>query len=162
MKNDGKIMEELKLCPFCGGEARLEQNENGFGVTCLSCGVELGYKLDETESEAINDWNTRIDEFCGLIRDKINTLKCWPGEPGSADNDFLSGVARELERLLAELEEKTNVVHGKWEEERYSMRCSVCKHIALHGITGYFEKSHFCPNCGSMDGFGMRYRYGRT
>lgn len=39
-----------------------------------------------------------------LIREKINTLKFWPGSPDSADKAFLRGVAKDLEMLLAECE----------------------------------------------------------
>lgn len=39
-----------------------------------------------------------------LIREKINTLKMWPSSPDSADKAFLSGVAKDLEMLLAECE----------------------------------------------------------
>jgi hypothetical protein len=65
-------MEELKPCPFCGGEARVSGDYRyGFGITCLgeTCGCRFGIEYDNsampnndyvTENEAIKKWNKRI------------------------------------------------------------------------------------------------------
>lgn len=55
------MSEGLKLCPFCGGNARL--NEDGrieaFMVSCVNCGGSSPYA--ETEEAAIAAWNRRTD-----------------------------------------------------------------------------------------------------
>lgn len=51
-------MEQLKPCPFCGGEAYFYEFERCIG--CLNCGVEtVSY---HTEEEAIEAWNRRIED----------------------------------------------------------------------------------------------------
>lgn len=50
--------EELKPCPFCGGEAELFQ-EYGWAVSCTSCCVKtLKYRIRE---KAIKAWNRRAN-----------------------------------------------------------------------------------------------------
>lgn len=59
-------MEELKKCPFCGGEAELSI-KHGFKreviaafVYCTKCGVgTLSYALTKSAKEA---WNRRSEE----------------------------------------------------------------------------------------------------
>lgn len=63
-------MEELKPCPFCGGEAMLMEHEfvvaNGIGVEknysvrCLHCYAQ-SYKFCETKEIAISLWDRRAD-----------------------------------------------------------------------------------------------------
>lgn len=62
----GGRMEELKKCPFCGGEAILEvyygfNKEVIFSyVYCRECGVSTrSYALEKTAQEA---WNRRMEE----------------------------------------------------------------------------------------------------
>ena len=67
-------MAELKPCPFCGGEARLDKENVCFGhgerhdkyfVECISCGArgkrEVVYYLTPTECQelVVRSWNTR-------------------------------------------------------------------------------------------------------
>jgi Lar family restriction alleviation protein len=56
------MSEELKPCPFCGGEAGVGplHTTGGFRpfhVSCYVCGVE--YQHAETEAAAIAAWNRR-------------------------------------------------------------------------------------------------------
>jgi len=62
------MSEELKPCPFCGGEAILKRYVNGFNVwseiMCDRCGVRqdsivVGYYNDDEAAEA---WNRRAGE----------------------------------------------------------------------------------------------------
>lgn len=53
---------ELKQCPFCGGEAETvkgEVNEPIFWVSCKCCQCETIWF--ETAKEAIETWNRRYD-----------------------------------------------------------------------------------------------------
>ena len=52
-------MEELKKCPFCGGEAILEGTYM-FDVICTKCGVRTSWY--KTKEEAIEAWNRRVEE----------------------------------------------------------------------------------------------------
>lgn len=64
-------MNELKPCPFCGGEARLKRINGYYGYTsdaysveCLCCGATIkksnGYR-DLTNS-VISSWNRRAKD----------------------------------------------------------------------------------------------------
>ena len=51
--------EDLRLCPFCGGEPELineDTYQNNY-VRCPHCGVQTHPK--QTQEEAITTWNTR-------------------------------------------------------------------------------------------------------
>ena len=59
------MSEELKPCPFCGGEARIDSTPYGskvriYWVLCEDCGAEDGSILD-SQKEAKKSWNTRAD-----------------------------------------------------------------------------------------------------
>lgn len=52
-------MTELKTCPFCGGEAELLQEDNGWWTCfCERCCVEI-LPCDKAET-AITAWNRRV------------------------------------------------------------------------------------------------------
>ena len=58
-------MEELKRCPFCGGEGcPLEHVFHGYmstyGIVCLDCSCETRQFYD-TQQEAIAAWNRRVE-----------------------------------------------------------------------------------------------------
>lgn len=55
-------MNELKPCPFCGGEPRIIEHEfegvsNTFGIKC-KCGAQ-SFQFWETIDDAIEQWNRR-------------------------------------------------------------------------------------------------------
>ena len=55
-------MSELKPCPFCGGEARIEKDESGHNsvVICFGCFINDEYNMwYQTKQEAIKAWNHR-------------------------------------------------------------------------------------------------------
>ena len=58
-------MEELKKCPFCGGEADCSESmmlSNGsfeWAVECVECGaITCGFK---TPRQAMQAWNKRVE-----------------------------------------------------------------------------------------------------
>ena len=62
------MTEELKPCPFCGGEAYLTpQNgdpEDSHEVCCSNCG---GYVWGDSKERALSNWNRRIRDDGGII-----------------------------------------------------------------------------------------------
>lgn len=54
-------MEELKKCPFCGGEAVWDflngYKTMGWSIVCIQCRSRCGYHA--TKEEATTAWNTR-------------------------------------------------------------------------------------------------------
>ena len=65
-------MQELKPCPFCGGEARgivakQEDGKESYSVTCMKCNTAIFRpKILEWDSfqsleEAIGAWNRRVE-----------------------------------------------------------------------------------------------------
>ena len=52
-------MEEAKACPFCGGEAKVDEGINGYilaTVTCKRCGAFMPGSI---VTAAIRQWNRR-------------------------------------------------------------------------------------------------------
>lgn len=63
--------ENLKKCPFCGGEAKMKVNESTLNtlIACPSCNVAMknnfkGHKRIKKllEELAIEAWNRRVEE----------------------------------------------------------------------------------------------------
>lgn len=48
---------KLKPCPFCGGEAKIYKDYNGFYLVQCKCGCGTLHKSEK--KNVINDWNTR-------------------------------------------------------------------------------------------------------
>lgn len=65
-------MEELKLCPFCGGKAFVGEDETpsnntvSYGVVCRRCAA-IG-PVAFTEAGAVQKWNRRIVLFGDMPR----------------------------------------------------------------------------------------------
>lgn len=62
------MTEELKRCPFCGGEARIESNRDWHRLkadhpeSCLMAESEIMYPgNDKGLAWMIEDWNTRAE-----------------------------------------------------------------------------------------------------
>ena len=57
-------MEELRKCPFCGGEAEMFFDvPYASYVECLKCGSRT--KICYTKAEAIAAWNRRVTQNIG-------------------------------------------------------------------------------------------------
>lgn len=58
-------MNDLKPCPFCGGEGRVQEHifhgyANTYGVVCLDCCAETR-QFYCTMDEAVKAWNRRAE-----------------------------------------------------------------------------------------------------
>lgn len=69
-------MEELKPCPFCGGEA-IMQAPNMHRVTCISCRDCMASSKWGKIEEIISMWNRRTDDG---QRYKIHTRNASVGD----------------------------------------------------------------------------------
>lgn len=60
------MADELKPCPFCGGNAETRNSKwvgrDHWGVACTGCGDPWFDCRADTEAEAITAWNTRTPE----------------------------------------------------------------------------------------------------
>ena len=74
------MKEQIKPCPFCGGEAEIDRmysvNETEcleYLVRCSKCGVSM---LENSEEAALSSWNTRkLPENNPLTLDEVKELK---------------------------------------------------------------------------------------
>jgi len=55
------MSEELKPCPFCGGDAEVNEIDDEYLSSCSECSANLGFF--ETEHDAITAWNTRVEKW---------------------------------------------------------------------------------------------------
>ena len=71
MTDVGRILDNLKPCPFCGGKAGRRFNAESLElpfeciITCADCGaslrvLDIANDLKATQNLAIDKWNTRI------------------------------------------------------------------------------------------------------
>lgn len=63
-------MEELRPCPFCGGEAELYEDAGGYSVDCTVCGAGTSYfgkGLPDAKSVAVAAWNRRAERTCRMV-----------------------------------------------------------------------------------------------
>lgn len=65
------MSDELKVCPFCGGDARIHSKvltkgfDSGYWAVCDECGK--GDTLPhESEEEAAAAWNARAERTCRM------------------------------------------------------------------------------------------------
>lgn len=58
--------QELKPCPFCGGEAKIKQEaKNSLRLACTQCGMGIKQRvvklsLEWLEKTMITQWNKRV------------------------------------------------------------------------------------------------------
>lgn len=60
------LNDDLEPCPFCGGQARIDQTVNGgtrklYCIECTKCYAKSPASLDSPQ-DSINAWNKRVKE----------------------------------------------------------------------------------------------------
>lgn len=97
------MSEELKPCPFCGGEAEVVQFDFCFSVECTVCDTKIGDCLCNdsgwvypfnSEQKAIKAWNTRSSD------------KRWERLKAMIDNSGRRVARQTLLNFMKELEER--------------------------------------------------------
>lgn len=75
------MSEELKPCPFCGGNATsygTRKMESGGLTHCLIHCDECSARLSaETENDAVEAWNRRTERTCRYVRDHTGVAGNW-------------------------------------------------------------------------------------
>lgn len=66
-------MDQLKPCPFCGGEAKISLFLSRYGIACTECMGAVLSAPGMTETEAIEAWNRR--EETNNILQRLEDLK---------------------------------------------------------------------------------------
>jgi Lar family restriction alleviation protein len=110
----GKIVEQLKPCPFCGGEAQRftigddePTNAGGDCISCAKCGasshVEFGYK-----ENLVSIWNTRAAVEAATITSltaEVETVKACLSSmrPRSDDAAYVAGFKAAVDEVRASL-----------------------------------------------------------
>lgn len=65
MNSHTELIERLKPCPFCGGEAEMyEGHRDHWKVRCTSCGALPGrwFAREGAQLKAVKLWNTRTND----------------------------------------------------------------------------------------------------
>ncbi len=84
------MSDTLLPCPFCGGEARIEQHEKSkwlaFCDDVYGCGTEGWY--EDTPEEAIAAWNRRSPTIPPDVREAIRKLADYGMPLGATNHDW--------------------------------------------------------------------------
>ena len=76
------MSDELKPCPFCGGEAMIEQTQHmgeylyRIGCSKPGCRGRINGNAYESKTEAIAAWNTRSERTCHDLEPSFYTFGC--------------------------------------------------------------------------------------
>ena len=95
--------EKLKPCPFCGGEARIEDEleDGGKCISCIRCMACSPVYFDRCEN-MVPEWNRRDSTMPGELVEKMRAEGKWLIEQamGSGDGNDLR-VAYVIRDILA-------------------------------------------------------------
>ena len=70
----GEMIDGLKPCPFCGGEAAFHEHER-VGVECIECGAGFACVYRDRD-EAADEWNRRSERTCRIKLSKTSAWHC--------------------------------------------------------------------------------------
>jgi Lar family restriction alleviation protein len=86
--------EELKPCPFCGGEADLSQEDKPqvWFVFCKKCGVSTDTSYEE--SQAVGEWNTRPSPWIPITPETLPEVEDYPHNNSGASKTVLGKGAK--------------------------------------------------------------------
>lgn len=145
------MSEELKPCPFCGGDARIIAKPYEPKV-CVGCDDDtcLGFSglgwLYDSEKEATEAWNRRAERTCRM--EALLLREFATGRKHVTDTEKSD---EELEMTLLELNDDTVI------------RCSNCHFLVSGGadvtytqtddgawsVDLYNPRVSYCPHCGA-------------
>jgi hypothetical protein len=69
------MQDELKACPFCGGEAAVTWHDGFPSVRCNDCGCSTGMMASGYVTEAIAAWKTRADPALAAAQAEVARLR---------------------------------------------------------------------------------------
>lgn len=67
-------IEELKPCPFCGGEAGEMYIRDGLKMSCNDCGASVFAFNPDARNKVMSFWNTRAQEPTGDAVEALNEI----------------------------------------------------------------------------------------
>lgn len=97
--------EELKACPFCGGEARILLSYRWYGL-CDTCHTSSGYRA--SKAEAITAWNTREEKPNLTLQkaiDKITTLQSQLQASQKLNDELIKNGDRLTKQLMKDADD---------------------------------------------------------
>lgn len=129
------MSDELKPCPFCGGEAMLFDAVGEMWACCKTCLASSRMHSDPIKAAAA--WNARA-----AVTDEQFSLAVHDGEAWQP--------VRECEMLEVQTGDKTDY----WDAVEIIWHCQSChEERAVYGFGEdggvWAEKPKFCPNCGA-------------
>lgn len=99
------MAKELKPCPFCGGEVKMDNEQITATITvdyfiCEKCGATVHFEYADKTAESIEAWNTRkpIDEIVEQLEDANATddfIQAINGKECNKRERIVCGVALE-------------------------------------------------------------------
>ena len=141
------MIDGLKPCPFCGGDAKEFTGEDAaphrWTVECDSCGAHVG---SDTRHKARAKWNRRAERTCRMEAFLLGEF--FTGHRLTTSTDMSDD---EMDALLEKLREDTII------------RCSACHFSVPDGANVSYEQSddgtwsvsgcepraNYCAHCGA-------------
>ncbi len=142
------MSENLKFCPFCGGEA---EPFNPFGeidgtwtVLCRECASSVGF--EQTEAEAIAAWNARATDVTLTAEQVCKAVYAHSIHADCTDADW-QAIADELNARAERTCECDGTISWEWTgPTRYYEHELSCGHVITSTEK---EPPNYCEVCGA-------------